>query len=659
MKKPRVALFTPLPPSRTGTADYGASLAAELEKYVSLSVYETAPVVFNPARVDHIVYQIGNNPFHASIYELALRHPGVLVLHEASVHYLVRSLTLSRGNQNAYSREVMYEIFGDDRGYFAGRHLPIECPQPHEFLMLRRLMDRSRACIVHSHYAERLVRLKVFTGPIGVVPHGASLSIIDPRPYRERLGLEGGAPLVGVFGYQRPDKQIWECLLMFKDLLDGVPDARLLILGEPHPQVPLDEGIRDLGLENRVRLMGHQTLQDFDGYLAACNVILNLRQTTFGESSGTMMRAFGLGKPVIVSAIGASLELPDDVCIKIPRDRHETRVTTECVKWLLSNQEAAAEIGARAKQWVAEECTWDNVAQRYLKFLREKSGNRKHPGGERRGPEVSGNGSPALSDAAISSYLSRWIDPASPAGVYFAAHSIRLIRTIKLIPRGDSGGRILELGCYMQITPALRGLLGYGQVRGGYMGSAGGWHLSTVKALDGEEFACTIDLFNCEQDRFPYPDNSFDTVICCEILEHLAKDPMHMMSEIHRILKPNGILVLTTPNVVSIRALHAMLTGIHPNLFSKYVMPTLLPEAKHIREYTPKELLRLFADSGFTVQFIDTTAYGERSGVYKWITRAIQSLKPLTRLREDCVYVVGQKAKDVGSRYPSWLYEPV
>lgn len=207
--------------------------------------------------------------------------------------------------------------------------------------------------------------------------------------------------------------------------------------------------------------------------------------------------------------------------------------------------------------------------------------------------------------------------------------------------------------------PALRGLLGYGQVRGGYMGSAGGWHLSTVKALDGEEFACTIDLFNCEQDRFPYPDNSFDTVICCEILEHLAKDPMHMMSEIHRILKPNGILVLTTPNVVSIRALHAMLTGIHPNLFSKYVMPTLLPEAKHIREYTPKELLRLFADSGFTVQFIDTTAYGERSGVYKWITRAIQSLKPLTRLREDCVYVVGQKAKDVGSRYPSWLYEPV
>jgi hypothetical protein len=86
-------------------------------------------------------------------------------------------------------------------------------------------------------------------------------------------------------------------------------------------------------------------------------------------------------------------------------------------------------------------------------------------------------------------------------------------------------------------------------------------------------------------------------------------------------------------------------------------MPTLLPEAKHIREYTPKELLRLFADSGFTIQFIDTTAYGHRSGIYKWITRAIQALKPLTRLREDCVYLVGQKSKEIGTRYPSWLYE--
>jgi hypothetical protein len=158
MKWPRVALFTPLPPAKTGTADYGASLASELEKLAALKVYQTAPVAFDPGQFDHVVYQIGNNPYHAGIYELALEHPGVIVLHEASVHYLVRSLTLSRGNHKGYLREVMYEIFGNDAGRAAGKHLPIEAPQPHQFLMLRRLLDRSLACIVHSHYAERLVR---------------------------------------------------------------------------------------------------------------------------------------------------------------------------------------------------------------------------------------------------------------------------------------------------------------------------------------------------------------------------------------------------------------------------------------------------------------------------------------------------------------------
>ncbi len=650
-----MALFTPLPPSRTGTADYGASLAAEMEKLVSLTVYENPPLAFDPERFDHVLYQIGNNPFHAGIYELALRHPGVVVLHEASVHYLVRSLTLSRGDDKGYLREVMYEIFGKDLGHSAGGHLPIESPQPHEFLMLRRLLDQSRACIVHSHHAERLVRLKGFRGPIAVVPHGVHLRTVDSQRYRQSLGLEPEAPLIGVFGYQRPDKQIWECLLMFKELVDSLPDARLLILGQPHPQVPIEEGIRDLGLENRVLVRGYQTLDDFDGYLGASTVVLNLRQTTFGETSGTMMRAFGLGRPVIVSEIGGARELPDDICLKIPRDRHEMRVITECIQWLLSSPEEAAGIGARARRWAAEECSWHSVARRYVAFLQERPAGRPHSASVGSLQSVQGNGAGLQTDEA--GYVSRWIDPHSPASAYFAAHSVRLIRTLQLIPRGAGNSRILELGCYMQITPALRGLLGYGEVRGAYMGSAGGWHRSTVTADDGEEFTCTIDLFNCEVDRFPYANESFDTIVCCELLEHLEKDPMHMMSEIHRVLKPNGTLVLTTPNAVSLRALRAILLGIHPNLFSKYVIPTLLPETRHAREYTPKELLRLFADSGFSVQYVDTTPYGERRGGYKWITRAIGYLKSFTRLREDCVYLVGQKTNAVGTRYPSWLYE--
>ncbi len=659
LRQPRVAFFTPLPPAMTGTADYGASLAAELEKLVSLKVYEKIPASFDPTEFDHVVYQVGNNPYHADIYKLALQHPGVVVLHEASVHYLVRSLTLSRGDHKGYFREVMFEIFGSDEKW-QSRHFPIDIPQPHEFLMLRRLLNHSRACIVHSHYAERLVALKGFRGRIGVVPHGVAVTCQDGREFRAGLGLQPVTPLIGIFGYQRPDKQIWDCLLLFNDLLKQLPDARLLILGEGHPQVPIEEGIRQLGLAEHVFVKGHQPIEAFDGFLAACDVILNLRQATFGETSGTMMRAFGLGKPVVASDIGSVHELPDDVCFKIPRDRYEMEVIKQCLLWLVENPAEAAEIGAKARRWAGEECTWSHAARRYAEFL-EQANPRRLTLPKSDVPGVSGADGelPTLSRGVIQHYLSRWIDPNSPAGAYFGAHVVRLPRTLQLIPRGDIGSRILELGCYMQITPALRGLLGYGDIRGGYMGVAGGQHRSTATSADGEEFHCTIDLFNCELDCFPYDDELFDTVLCCELLEHLQTDPMHMMSEINRVLKPHGTLVLTTPNAVSLRAFRAVILGVHPNLFSKYVMPALLPETMHVREYTPKELTLLLANSGFSVQYLDTTPYGERRGHYKWITKAIRLLKPWTRLREDCVYLVGQKISPVSCRYPTWLYEPV
>ncbi|HUA20635.1 MAG TPA: methyltransferase domain-containing protein [Bryobacteraceae bacterium] len=660
MKKPRVALFTPLPPCHTGTADYGASLAAEMEKLVSLSVYEQPPILFERDKFDHLVYQIGNNSFHAGIYKMALRQPGVVVIHEASVHYLIKSLTVNRGDDSGYLDEVLYEFFGDKVSRLTEKNIPIEVPQPHEFLMLRRLMENSRACIVHSHYAERLVRLKGFQGPIGVIPHGVSLREIDTNAYRRKLGLDSSTPLVGIFGYQRPDKQIWECLLMFKALTDALPGTHLLILGQSHPQIPLEQGIRDLGLAGRVLVRGFQTLEDFDGYLGACDAVLNLRVATFGETSGTMMRAFSLARPVLVSDIGAASELPDDVCIKIPRDVHEMQVIAECLKWLLSNPQEAGAIGAQAKRWVGGECTWDRVAQRYVAFLQEhgKKPEKAKTNGARTAPPVH-DAPAALDEASVLGYLGRWVDVTSPAGAYFLAHQPRLIRTLQLIPRGDPGKKILEIGCYMQITPALRGLLGYGEVRGAYMGNAGGWHRSAVTARDGEQFACRIDLFNCEVDRYPYCDEFFDTIVCCEVLEHLQRDPMHMMSEINRVLKQHGTLVLTTPNAVSLRALKSVVVGTHPNLFSKYIVPTLLPEARHAREYTPKELLRLFADCGFAIQHIDTTPYGPRPGVYKWLTKLISSCKSLTRLREDCVYIVAQKINPVATRYPAWLYEQV
>ena len=57
--------------------------------------------------------------------------------------------------------------------------------------------------------------------------------------------------------------------------------------------------------------------------MAACDVLVNLRSPTMGETSGSVIRGLSLGKPMLVSDLGWFSELPDDVVLKIPVDEYE------------------------------------------------------------------------------------------------------------------------------------------------------------------------------------------------------------------------------------------------------------------------------------------------------------------------------------------------
>jgi SAM-dependent methyltransferase len=131
-------------------------------------------------------------------------------------------------------------------------------------------------------------------------------------------------------------------------------------------------------------------------------------------------------------------------------------------------------------------------------------------------------------------------------------------------------------------------------------------------STNGEQFACDVDLFNAEKDPFPYADEYFSTVLCCELIEHLFHDPMHLMLEVNRILKPGGHLVLTTPNLAALRGISAILQGYHPGFFHAYIRPAADGEtdARHNREYTPREIRRLLQNSGFSIVRLETGPFG-------------------------------------------------
>ena len=279
------------------------------------------------------------------------RFGGVQALHDVS-------LTIRRGDWEAYLREVEYDG-GAEALAHAQRVRALEIGPDYEGVpMLRRLAERSLAMIVHSRFAAGEVRSAGFRGPLAEIPHGAWIPQADRMACRLRLGLAEDTPLLGIFGFLKPYKRIAESLRAFRRLVRLEPRAKMILVGEPHPDLPLAPLIRRLDLSAQVRSLGFVPIEDFTGYLAACDIILNLRYPTVGESSGSLLRALGLGKAVLVSDVGSFRELPDDICLKVPVDASEEEVLFEYLNLLVTRPSLALAMAARAQEGVERECSW-------------------------------------------------------------------------------------------------------------------------------------------------------------------------------------------------------------------------------------------------------------------------------------------------------------
>jgi SAM-dependent methyltransferase len=261
----------------------------------------------------------------------------------------------------------------------------------------------------------------------------------------------------------------------------------------------------------------------------------------------------------------------------------------------------------------------------------------------------------------IKAFLRTVDAPNADALAYWETHIERIARTLSMVPPPGKTKRVLELGAYMQMTPVLQCVLGYEEVRGAYFGPLGRVDTKTVNAGGKEIFRCFVDLFNAEKDRFPYEDARFDTVLACEIIEHLLQDPMFMLLEINRVLVDGGTLVLTTPNIASFTAVMRLLeTGEHPQLYSMYPNPfgeykdTEIP---HVREYTPQELAAAVKAAGFDIEYLFTEKIAGYDANF-FMRPVLERNGYSAALRGEQIYLIAKKRAGAEiTRYPAFLYE--
>src|SRR5262249_1099220 len=133
----RIAFFSPLPPAKSGIADYSSTLLEHLSPFAEVETFSSKPTEFDASRFDAIIYQLGNNPDHSFVYDTALLHPGIVVLHEANLHHLVADVTIRRGDWDAYLREVEHNA-GPEALAYALRHVrTLERGPDYDIPMLR------------------------------------------------------------------------------------------------------------------------------------------------------------------------------------------------------------------------------------------------------------------------------------------------------------------------------------------------------------------------------------------------------------------------------------------------------------------------------------------------------------------------------------------
>ena len=388
----RIAYCSPVNPQPSGISDYSEELLPYLGRYADVALFiqrgitpsnprlsrhlqvhalDRLPELHATRPFDAILYHLGNSPVHAEIYELALRIPGVVVLHELVLHHFkLWYAAARRGNAERYVQE-MAERYGA-RGESVGRRMAAGqlLDAAFEMPLVEDIVQSAGAVLAHSRYVLDRVRALRPALPGQVVPMGVPLPpVLDAAHARRELGLPVDVAIWASFGHINPYKRIESALRAFRRFRRYEPDARYLLVGSVSPSYDLGSVIRRLDLDRAVHVTGYVPPEAFTRYVAASDLCLNLRYPTAGETSASLLRLLGAARPVLVSAVDALAELPDDVCGKVEPGRAEGDLILAIARLLRLVPPLSSRLGENARRFVAHRHSLEGSARAYIDFL--------------------------------------------------------------------------------------------------------------------------------------------------------------------------------------------------------------------------------------------------------------------------------------------------
>jgi glycosyltransferase involved in cell wall biosynthesis len=367
----KTGFYSPLPPARTGVADYAAALLDELRRHGEVEIA--------PARCDAALYHLGNNALHAAIYQRALEQPGVVVLHDAVLHHFL----LGQLPEAEYIEEFVYNYGEWNRGLaqelWRARASSASDSRYFDAPLLKRATERARAVVVHNPAAAAVVKAHAPQTRTVEIPHlfqpPPAASVADRLRYRQRLGIAPGVFLFGTFGYLRESKRLLPALRAFAGVHRELPETAMLVAGDFVSRDLAQAAEPFLALPGVIRLP-HLSESDFWLAAAAVDACINLKYPAAGETSGIAIRLMGLGKPVMLTDSPECARYPEDACVRVPAGLAEGDSLRQHMLALASLREWSRAIGENAAAHISAGHRLESVGQQYWKLLSDCSMNR-------------------------------------------------------------------------------------------------------------------------------------------------------------------------------------------------------------------------------------------------------------------------------------------
>jgi glycosyltransferase involved in cell wall biosynthesis len=388
----RLAFFTPLSPLKTAIADHSEGLLPHMGEFADVDLYiddgyqPTNPAIverfasynhrqFPTREYDAVLYAMGDNAdFHTYIYDALQRVPGVVILHDTTLHRFMAGRTLQKGDTDGYLDEMDYAYGLRDlrmaRQVLAGYGEAIIARYP----LFERVVDKAQGIIVHNEYARRQILQRrpgarvACIGQHFFLPPGFPEQV-DRAALRAEMGLVDRF-IVASFGIFVPDKRLDSCLGAFARFVKDHPQATYLFVGN-YMNYDLPGKIQALGLGDHVVVTGWLDPIRFSELMLIADIGVHFRYPHIGGTPFSPVRMLGLGVPTIVSDIAPLAGFPEGCCIKVPPDEYEQDMLLVFLELLANQPEIRQRLGENGLRFLHTYHDARVITQQYLAFIEQ------------------------------------------------------------------------------------------------------------------------------------------------------------------------------------------------------------------------------------------------------------------------------------------------